>query len=209
MNLPSAQCKTFLLIQNKSWFSFEHCAGLQGSSSARRKCREESFKGWQKFILQSTQANKKLGSNRIDTVETVDNVLWLGNIFLHPGASHRRRKCGVCHAISTTGDNWGKSNSRGRRGKPKEERPQERQLELLAEVRRRRELEMLQREQLSSQAETVKDESAVKIWPFWRKKEFKLRALTRRIVELSNRKQLGKVSVHVILNLPETSNPNP
>lgn len=167
--------------------------GLQGSSSARRKCREESFKGWQKFILQSTQADKKLGSNRIDTVETVDNVLWLGNIFLHPGVSHRRKKCGVCHAISTTGDNWGKSNSRGRRGKPKEERPQERQLELLAEVRRRRELEMLQREQLSSQAETVKDESAVKIWPFWRKKEFKLRALTRRIVELSNRKQLGKV----------------
>ncbi|CAK9257671.1 unnamed protein product [Sphagnum jensenii] len=167
--------------------------GLQGSSSARRKCREEGFKGWQKFILQSTQADKKLGSNRIDTVETVDNVLWLGNIFLHPGASHRRRKCGVCHAISTTGDNWGKSNSRGRRGKPKEERPQERQLELLAEVRRRRELEMLQREQLSSQAETVKDESAVKIWPFWRKKEFKLRALTRRIVELSNRKQLGKI----------------
>ncbi|CAK9860089.1 unnamed protein product [Sphagnum jensenii] len=167
--------------------------GLQGSSSARRKCREEGFKGWQKFILQSTQANKKLGSNRIATVETVDNVLWLGNIFLHPGASHRRRKCGVCHAISTTGDNWGKSNSRGRRGKPKEERPQERQLELLAEVRRRRELEILQREQMSSQAETVKDESAVKIWPFWRKKEFKLRALTRRIVELSNRKQLGKV----------------
>ncbi len=68
---------------------------------------------------------------------------------------------------------------------------------------------MLQREQLSSQAETVKDESAAKIWPFWRKKEFKLRALTRRIVELSNRKQLGKVSVHVILNLPETFNPNP
>jgi hypothetical protein len=100
---PSARCKTFLLIQNKSWYSFEHCAGLQGSSSARRKCREEGFKGWQKFILQSTQANKKLGSNRIDTVETVDNVLWLGNIFLHPGASHRRRKCGVCHAISTTG----------------------------------------------------------------------------------------------------------
>jgi hypothetical protein len=100
---PSAQCETFLLIQNKSWFSFEHCAGLQGSNSARRKFREEGFEGWQKFILQSTQANKKLGSNRIDTVETVDNVLWLGNIFLHPGASHRRRRCGVHHAISTTG----------------------------------------------------------------------------------------------------------
>ncbi len=77
------------------------------------------------------------------------------------------------------------------------------------QVRRRRELEMLQREQLSSQGETVKDESAVKIWPFWRKKEFKLRALTRRIVELSNRKQLGKVSVNVVLNLTETFNPNP
>ncbi len=83
----------------KGWVSFVHCAGIQGSSSARRKCREEGFKGQQKFIL---QANKNLGRNRIDTLETVKNVVLLGNIFLHPGAPHRR-KSGVCHVIPTIG----------------------------------------------------------------------------------------------------------
>jgi hypothetical protein len=83
----------------KGWVSFVHCAGIQGSSSARRKCREEGFKGQQKFIL---QANKNRGRNRIDTLETVDDVVLLGNIFLHPGAPHRR-KSDVCHVIPTIG----------------------------------------------------------------------------------------------------------
>jgi hypothetical protein len=73
--------------------------GIQGSSSARRKCREEAFKGQQKFCF---QANKNLGRNRIDTLATVDYVVLLGNIFLHPGAPHRR-KSGVCHVIPTIG----------------------------------------------------------------------------------------------------------
>ncbi|KAH9538151.1 hypothetical protein CY35_16G091200 [Sphagnum magellanicum] len=79
--------------------------GIQGSSSARRKCREEGFKGQQKFIL---QANKNLGRNRIDTLETVDDVVLLGNIFLHPRAPHRR-KSGVCHVIPTIGENNARS----------------------------------------------------------------------------------------------------
>jgi hypothetical protein len=74
---------------------------MQGSSSARR----EGCETRQRCILQTTQANNNnnnLQRNRIDTVESVDNVLLLGNIFLHLGAPHRRED-GVCHAIPTTG----------------------------------------------------------------------------------------------------------
>jgi hypothetical protein len=31
---------------------------------------------------------KKLGRSKIDTLETADDVVLIGNIFLHPGAPH-------------------------------------------------------------------------------------------------------------------------
>ncbi|CAM6039852.1 unnamed protein product, partial [Sphagnum compactum] len=72
----------------------------------KKKCKEGCERR-QRCILQSTQANNNnnLQRNRIDTVESVDNVLLLGNIVLHLGAPHRREG-GVCHAIPTTGGSY-------------------------------------------------------------------------------------------------------
>lgn len=58
------------------------------------------------------------------------------------------------------------------------------------QVRKRRELEIMEREREAVAADGIEDEKA---FPFWRKKEFKLRELTRRIVELSKRQQLDNV----------------
>ncbi|KAL2650648.1 hypothetical protein R1flu_018776 [Riccia fluitans] len=66
------------------------------------------------------------------------------------------------------------------------------QRELLAQVRSRKKLTWLQREQALSQG----DSEVEKIWPFWRKKkkaELKARALTKRLIELSKKQQLDQV----------------
>ena len=60
-------------------------------------------------------------------------------------------------------------------------------------MRKRNELEAMRREQFpgeSVSADVKEDETT---FPFWRKKEFKLRELTRRIMELSKRNQLSEV----------------
>lgn len=79
---------------------------------------------------------------------------------------------------------------RRRRKPPKQVMPYETQLELLAQVRKRRELEIMERERELFSADGNEEEKA---YPFWRKKEFKLRELTRRIMELSKRHQLDLV----------------
>lgn len=61
------------------------------------------------------------------------------------------------------------------------------------QVRKRRELELLQREQVPVESESVEGDGAEKIFPYWRKKEFRMRALTRRIMDLTKRKQLDRV----------------
>lgn len=58
------------------------------------------------------------------------------------------------------------------------------------QVRKRKELEIMERECELVSADGSEDEKA---FPFWRKKEFKLRELTRRIMELSKRHQLDLV----------------
>lgn len=68
----------------------------------------------------------------------------------------------------------------------------------LLQVRRRRELEILQREQLPTDSSSEEISGVTKQWPFWRKKEFKMRALTRRILELSKRRQLDQVFLSVL-----------
>ncbi|KAL3683697.1 hypothetical protein R1sor_001719 [Riccia sorocarpa] len=69
---------------------------------------------------------------------------------------------------------------------------QREQRELLAQVRSRKKLTWLQREQDLSQSGSEGE----KIWPFWRKKkkaELNSRALTRRVIELSKKQQLDQV----------------
>jgi hypothetical protein len=61
------------------------------------------------------------------------------------------------------------------------------------QVRKRRELELLQREQVPVEPESVEGDATEKIFPYWRKKEFRMRALTRRIMELTKRRQLDQV----------------
>lgn len=61
------------------------------------------------------------------------------------------------------------------------------------QVRKRRELELLQREQVPVEPESVEGDGAEKIFPYWRKKEFRMRALTRRIMDLTKRRQLDQV----------------
>ncbi|BFI23866.1 protein MpPPR_61 [Marchantia polymorpha subsp. ruderalis] len=74
----------------------------------------------------------------------------------------------------------------------KEKEYQREKRELLAQVRNRKKLAWLQREQVLSQ-----DECEVqKVWPFWRKKkksELDDRAMTKEIVELSKKQQLDQV----------------
>ncbi|XP_024382492.1 pentatricopeptide repeat-containing protein At5g10690 isoform X2 [Physcomitrium patens] len=82
---------------------------------------------------------------------------------------------------------------RKRRKPPKEIKPYETQLELLAQVRKRKELEIMGRDQLPGEFVSADSNENEKTFPFWRKKEFKLRELTRRIMELSARRQLDLV----------------
>lgn len=85
------------------------------------------------------------------------------------------------------------SSPRRRRKAPRELKPYETQLELLAQVRKRKELEIMGREQFPAESVSADVSEDEKTFPFWRKTEFKLRELTRRIMELSKRHQLDLV----------------
>jgi hypothetical protein len=61
------------------------------------------------------------------------------------------------------------------------------------QVRKRKELEIMGREQFPAESVSADVSEDEKTFPFWRKKEFKLRELTRRIIELSKRHQLDLV----------------
>lgn len=61
------------------------------------------------------------------------------------------------------------------------------------QVRKRKELEIMGREQFGTESVSGDVNEEEKTYPFWRKKEFKLRELTRRIMELSKRHQLDLV----------------
>lgn len=61
------------------------------------------------------------------------------------------------------------------------------------QVRKRKELEIMGHDQFPGESVSVDVNEDDKQFPFWRKKEFKLRELTRRIMELSKRHQLDLV----------------
>eukprot|EP00850_Spirogloea_muscicola_P010366 SM000060S19698 [mRNA] locus=s60:584769:590244:- [translate_table: standard] len=98
-----------------------------------------------------------------------------------------KRGCGAARAAATTMDEF------GRRPGPQSGSKTSEPAELLALVRRRRELEHAQRDLEGTTTPT----DAQPIWPFWRRKrkvhEHESRLLTRRIVELGKRRQLDQV----------------
>eukprot|EP00897_Mesotaenium_endlicherianum_P009715 jgi/Mesen1/8772/ME000524S08067 len=102
----------------------------------------------------------------------------------------------VCRAVAITGDFERKPRkillSDLRSGGDDKETPKE----LLAQVRRRRELERLEREQEQSFKPKAENDSEV-VWPYWRKKrsaaDSEARQLTKKIVELGKRRQLDQV----------------
>eukprot|EP00245_Coleochaete_scutata_P003892 TRINITY_DN1591_c0_g1_i1.p1 TRINITY_DN1591_c0_g1~~TRINITY_DN1591_c0_g1_i1.p1 ORF type:complete len:715 (-),score=135.95 TRINITY_DN1591_c0_g1_i1:280-2424(-) len=97
----------------------------------------------------------------------------------------------VSMTVATPSDGWGRSGfQRGEQLKSTQQAPRE----LLAQRRRRKELERMQREQQESQSD--EDDGGVQIWPFWKRKkgaEYEGRKLTRKIMELSRKRQLDQI----------------